>query len=91
MVIGFRLYVFLVHVLFCDHFHAVEGGFLVAVVVFFLFFICHFANRSKILRSATRPYSLSLKSFGSSYGNSYILCFLRIITIRFICGERKIW
>ena len=47
MVIGFRLYVFLVHVPFCVHFHAVEGDFLVAVVFFGffpLFFTCHFAN-----------------------------------------------
>ena len=29
---------------FCSFFHAVEGDFLVAVVFFFLFFTCHFAN-----------------------------------------------
>ena len=32
---------------------------------------------------------LSLKSFGSSWGNSYILCLLLIITLRFTCGEKK--
>ena len=35
MVIGFRLGVILVHVPFCVHFHAVEGGFAVAVRIFF--------------------------------------------------------
>ena len=33
---------------------------------------------------------LSLKSFDNSWGILYILCFLRIITIRFTCGDTKI-
>ena len=32
-----------------------------------------------------------LKSFGNSWGNSYIPCFLLITTLRFTCGEKKIW
>ena len=36
-------------------------------------------------------FSLSLKSFGNSWGNSYTSCLLLIIALRFTCGERKIW
>ena len=37
------------------------------------------------------PKSVSLKSFGNSWGNSYIPCLLLIIVLQFNCGERKIW
>ena len=37
------------------------------------------------------PKILSLKWFSNSWGNSYIPCFLLIIMLSFICGERKIW
>ena len=37
------------------------------------------------------PKTLSLKSFGNSWGNSYIPCLEVIIAHRFTCGERKIW
>ena len=42
MVIGFQLYAFLAHVPLCVYFHAVEGGFVVAVVGFFSFLTWHF-------------------------------------------------
>ena len=37
------------------------------------------------------PKSLSVKSFGNSSGNSFIPCVLLILTLRFTCGEKKIW
>ena len=33
---------------------------------------------------------LSFKSFGNSWGNSYIACLLQIIVLRFSCSEKKI-
>ena len=37
------------------------------------------------------PKILSLKSFGHSWGNSYLLCLLLIITLRFSSEGMKIW
>ena len=37
------------------------------------------------------PNILSLKSFGNSWGNSYIPCLWILIAHRFICTERRIW
>ena len=37
------------------------------------------------------PKILSLTSFGNSWDNLYIPCLLRIITLRFTCGEKKVW
>ena len=34
---------------------------------------------------------ISLKSFGDSSDNSYVLCLPVIIVHRFTCGERKVW
>ena len=36
------------------------------------------------------PKILSLKSFGNSWGNSYVPALLLIITLRFTWGEKKI-
>ena len=42
-----------------------------------------------LVTHAERPYYIH-KSFGNSWGNSYIPCLQVIITYRFTCGERKI-
>ena len=38
-----------------------------------------------------RPNFLSLKLFGNSWGFLYIPFLLLIITLRFTCGQKKIW
>ena len=37
------------------------------------------------------PNFFNLKSFSKLWGNSYIPCLLLMITLRFTCGEKKIW
>ena len=57
---------------------------------FYFFFSC---VGTKAPPAAKMPWGakiLSLKSFGDSWGNSYISCSLVIIAHSFTCGERKI-